>query len=29
MKSDDNFSAGQVTRVVVLGVENAQLRTEG
>ena len=27
LQSDDNFSAGQVTRVVALGVENEQLRT--
>ncbi len=27
LQSDDNFSAGQVTRVVALGVENKQLRT--
>ncbi len=27
LQSDDNFSAGQVTRVVALGVENGQLRT--
>ncbi len=27
LQSDDNFSAGQVTRVVALGVENRQLRT--
>jgi hypothetical protein len=26
LQSDDNFSAGQVTRVVALGVENGQLR---
>lgn len=26
LQSDDNFSAGQVTRVVALGVENEQLR---
>jgi hypothetical protein len=26
LQSDDNFGAGQVTRVVVLGVENGQLR---
>ncbi len=26
LQSDDNFSAGQVTRVVALGVENRQLR---
>jgi hypothetical protein len=27
LQSDDNFGAGQVTRVVALGVENDQLRT--
>ncbi|MGI8910050.1 MAG: esterase-like activity of phytase family protein [Rubrobacteraceae bacterium] len=27
LQSDDNFSAGQVTRVVALGVDNEQLRT--
>ena len=27
LQSDDNFSAGQVTRVIALGVENEQLRT--
>ena len=27
LQSDDNFSAGQVTRVVALGVENERLRT--
>lgn len=27
LQSDDNFGAGQVTRVVALGVENEQLRT--
>jgi hypothetical protein len=26
LQSDDNFSAGQVTRVVALGVENGLLR---
>ena len=26
LQSDDNFSAGQVTRMVALGVENGQLR---
>lgn len=29
LQSDDNFSAGQVTRIVALGVENGQLRTNG
>lgn len=29
LQSDDNFSAGQVTRVVALGAENGQLRTNG
>ena len=29
LQSDDNFSAGQVTRVVALGVENDQLRAGG
>ena len=28
LQSDDNFSAGQVTRVVALGVENEQLRKD-
>jgi hypothetical protein len=28
LQSDDNFSDGQVTRVVALGVENGQLETE-
>ena len=27
LQSDDNFSTGQVTRVVALGVENSELRT--
>lgn len=26
LQSDDNFSAGQITRVVALGVENGRLR---
>ncbi len=29
LQSDDNFSAGQVTRVLALGVENEQFRTDG